>query len=428
MRGFIKRHYHWVIAIVVLLQLSVYIGCINNYTSLHIVPVSESLQISRATFSLAVSTKQLIAFVSTLFSGFLFLKFGYKKLVLTGLALGAAGYFILSSAQGPSLLFFGAAIMGLLEFACSTAGSSKLITDWFYKHRGTILGFVSASTGIGGSLFCIVLNNLILQYGWRASYRFSAILTLLLWVVLFLTIRNRPADMGLTPYGMGYRPKKKARSHTAENRWLGFTPKEMLRRPTFYMMLLGTLGICVCMYMAFNVVSPHLQDKGLSSSEAATMQSIMLLFMAAAKFFCGVLSDRIGPKPVTMLCIAATVAGLVLLATANSVTTALIAVLVFACALPATTITIPLLTPNLFGYQSSTWATGIFLSMVSLSALFSSTLSNYFYDQIGSYSPIFIISALVAAGIAVLYLVMFVLAERDKKKYHIDELMDSEVS
>lgn len=428
MRGFIKKHYHWVIAVVILLQLSVYIGFINNYTSLHIVPVSEDLQISRATFSLAVSTKQLIAFISTLFSGFLFMKFGYKKLVLTGLALGAIGYFILSCAQGPSLLFAGAAIMGLLEFACSTAGSSKLITDWFYKHRGTMLGIVSAATGIGGSLFCIVLNSLIVRYGWRASYSFSAIMTLLLGVLLFFTIRNRPAEMGLTPYGMGYRPKEKARSHTAENRWLGFTAKEMLRRPTFYMMLLGTLGICVCMYMAFNVISPHLQDKGLSSSEAASMQSIMLLFMAGAKLAYGALSDRIGPKPVMMLCIAATAAGLVLLATVTNVTSAMIAVLVFACALPATTITVPLLTPCLFGYQSSTWATGIFLSMVSLSALFSSTLSNFLYDRIGSYSPIFIASALLAVGLAVLYLVMFALAERDKKKYHIGELMDSEVS
>ena len=155
------------------------------------------------------------------------------------------------------------------------------------------------------------------------------------------------------------------------------------------------------------------------------MQSIMLLFMAAVKFACGALSDWIGPRPVVLICLTATIAGLILLATVSSLTSALIAVLVFSCALPATTITVPLLTPYLFGYQSCDWANGIFFSMVSLASLFSTTLSNFFYDKIGSYSPIFLVSAVVAAGVTVLYLVLYALAAKDKKKYHVGEFLET---
>lgn len=424
MGSWIKKHYHWIIAIVVLLEMSVYVGFLNNLTSLHIVPVTEELQISRGSFSLAISVKHLVGFFTTMVSGVLFLKFGYRKLVLWGMALGSIAYVLLAVSQSVALLAAGTFIMGLLDFVCSSTGATKIVGTWFFKYRGTVLGLVSAATGIGGSVFCIILNKIIEQYGWRASYGFCAVMVLLMGVVLFFTIRNRPSDVGLMPYGLGHSPKKKPRNSVFRPHWLGLSFNEMLRRPSFYLMILGTFLSCFCMYMAFNVVVPHLTDRGLTTTEAAAMQSLLLLAMAAAKFLTGALSDLIGPRAVTMSCLAASVAGLWLLADVSDTGSAIIAMLLFAWALPATTITVPLLTTSLFGYQSSDRAIGVFLAMVTLSSMASTPLTNILFDILGSYSPVFRVCAVATIGIIGLFAVLYILAERDKKKFHVGEIME----
>ncbi len=424
MGAWVKKHYHWVIAIVVLLEMSVYVGFLNNLTSLHLVPVTEELNISRGSFSLAISMKHLVGFFTTMVSGVLFLKFGYRKLVLGGLFLGSIAYTLLAFSQSAAMLATGTLVMGLLDFACSSTGATKIVGSWFYKYRGTVLGLVSASTGIGGSIFCIFLNKIISLYGWRASYGFCAVLVLVMGIVMLFVIRNRPADMGLMPYGLGHVPKKKPRNSVLRPHWLGLTFGEMLRRPSFYLMLLGTFFSCFCMYMAFNVVVPHLTDRGLSSADAAAMQSMLLLAMAGAKFLSGLLSDWIGPRAVTMTCLAASAGALWLLADVSDTGSAIVAMLFFAWALPATTITVPLLTTSLFGYQSSDRAIGVFLAMVTLSSMGATPLANALFDILGSYSPVFRVCAAATLGIMVMFALLYVLAERDNHKFHVGESME----
>ena len=60
-----KKNYHWLIAATALLQMFLIGGIYNNLSNLFLLPVTESLQISRSAFSLAVSMKGLFAFVST---------------------------------------------------------------------------------------------------------------------------------------------------------------------------------------------------------------------------------------------------------------------------------------------------------------------------------------------------------------------------
>ncbi len=68
--GFLKKHYHWIIVAVVLLQLFVYGGLGNTFANLHTIPVSEALGISRGEFSIPVSAKGLFGMLSTFISGF----------------------------------------------------------------------------------------------------------------------------------------------------------------------------------------------------------------------------------------------------------------------------------------------------------------------------------------------------------------------
>lgn len=418
MKGIVKKQYHWIIALVVLLELAVYVGIINNLSGIYIIPVTQELQISRGTFSLAYSARSLTSFFSILVSGAVIARYGFRPLTAIATGLAGIGICILGISQDTAALAAANGLMGLCEGFCTTAAASRIISYWFHRHQGTVLGFVSASTGIGGSLLCIFLSDIIVKHSWRASYLAAGISVVIVAVLFQFAVYQRPQDLGLRPYGEGYIPKKKQRK--TNDHWLGYSMKQLTRMPTFYLMIAATFLSCVCCYLAFYTVTPHLQDCGLSATTAASLQSIMLFAMAAAKFGCGALSDLIGAKKVTILCMLFCIVSLLLLCTINGYVWALLAVITHAIALPLTTITIPLLSSSLFGYQSHNAAVGIFLALVSAAALLSSPLANALYDILGSYNPIFLVTAVVSVGVTVLFILLFRLADRDRKAHETE--------
>ena len=77
----------------------------------------------------------------------------------------------------------------------------------------------------------------------------------------------------------------------------------------------------------------------------------------------------------------------------------------------------PLLVPSLFGYQSGPKAMGIVLAMISAAGIVANPLTNSLRDAIGSYRPVFRMTALVTVGVLVLYLVIFALAAKDRRAF-----------
>lgn len=191
--------------------------------------------------------------------------------------------------------------------------------------------------------------------------------------------------------------------------------------PNFYLTILEVFLSCLCLYIAFYVIVPYLQSRGFSESEAASMQSVMLLGMAGFKLLSGVLSDWIGAKGATGLCLAATVASFWLLISATTYPTALLAVLVFSLALPLTTVTIPLLTASLFGYSAHNTSVGIFLAMPAAAGMIAAPLTNTVYDRMGTYLPAFQAALLLSVAVFVLHILVCILAGRDRKRLEREE-------
>lgn len=414
--GIIKKNYHWVIVTVILLELAVHVGILNNISGLYIIPVTEELHISRGSFSLAYSVRSLVSFFSTLFSGVFFARYGFRKLASISLLVAAAAYALLGASQNVMMLALASAIMGLGEGFCSTAAASRMVNTWFHTHQGLILGLVTASTGLGGSLFSIVLSGSIASDGWRASYYLCGILVAAMAVLIFLTSRDHPGKMGLLPFGAGKHHGKKARKASRDH-WYGYEPKDAMKKPAFYLMIAVVFFSCTCTYAAFSAVVPHLQDCGMDATKAASMQSIMLLSLAAAKFICGLLSDSFGAKAVNVLCMVSSILGLILLAAVNSDVIAVCAVLVFSVGTVMTTITVPLLSSTIFGYHPQSSIIGVFMALVPASSVITLPLVNAIYDRIGTYRPIFMAFAGVGLATLALMFVLFTVSDRERKRY-----------
>jgi len=411
----IRRHYHWVIAFLAFMEMIVFGGLLNS-ASVFIIPISETLGVTRGSYSLATMPYSITCTLGTMFSGYLFQKFGYKKTAIASLIVVASSLVLTGTCKTLAGFCFSKILMGIGYGACFTAGTVRIVKDWFFKHQGLVVGVVTMSSGLGGSLMTIVLTELIETFNWRAANLAAAAMVAFI-AVSYLLLKDKPDEMGLKPFGYGALPENKKKARQDDHSWPGFSFQELLRHPLFYLMTASTLITCTTLYLTSGVLIPYFQDQGFSPADAALYQSIYMLALAVAKLLCGALSDKIGPKPVSIACMVCAVLGQGILSATADPVLCFIGTLFSATGLSMSSIMIPLLAAPLFGYQACLSVNGIFLAMASLASIFSSPISNLFYDRLGSYCPVFRVAAIINAAMIAVYFVMFALAKRDRASY-----------
>jgi len=411
----IKKNYHWIIAAIALLQLLIYGGAVNNYSGYHMIPVTEALGITRTAFSLANSVRAVMGVFSTLFSGFLIQRFGYRKTAAAGLAVAGAAYVLYAYMDAYWMLLLGGAMMGLANGVCATAGVSRLVNGWFRKFRGTILGLVTAATGVGSTVLGFIQTAAIEYVSWRLSFAIVAGLQLGVALLVFLLVRNTPQEMGLQPYGIeqGNIQEKKCKA----TGWHGFSMAALKKDPAFYLMLLCTFLSCTCVLATQYNLVPFLQDCGMTTTRTGRIYGTMMLLLGVVKLGLGALCDAIGAKKVAILNHVACAAGLIMIMLLPQTDIAMIgAMIVYDLSIPLTTMMFPLLSVDLFGWQAQSQYIGVIMAMTSASGIISAPIANFVRDTMGSYRPVFWGCAIASMLLIVLYGLLYALVARSRKK------------
>ena len=411
---FIKKHYHWIIAAMALLQLLIYGGAANNFSAYHMIPVSDALGISRTAFSLATSMRSIVSVFSTLFSGILLQRFGYRKVASVGLFFAGAAYVVYTLMNSYWMLLLGAVLIGLAHGICATSAVSRLLNSWFHKYRGTVLGIVTAATGVGSTLLGFIQAWAIDNVSWRMSFGFLAGLQLALAILVYLLVRSEPKDMCLRPFGDGEKLDTK-KSNTI--RWSGIPMDQLKRLPTYYFLIICALLSSMCVLATQYNLVPYFQDCGMSATRTSKIYGTMMLMLGFVKLGMGALCDAIGPKKVTLLCHISCALGLTLVLTLPQTDAAMIgALLIYDLACPVTTMLFPLLSMELFGYKAQNQYIGTIMAMTSAGNILSGPLANAVRDATGSYVPFFWFVVTISLTLVGMYAILFAMASRDKKR------------
>lgn len=403
-----KQYYHWLVAVLVFLEMIVFGGLINS-ASVYIRPISEGLGVTTTSYSVAMMPYTVSCFVATSLSGFFFTRFGYKKTTICSLIVVGISLLLTAFSKNLVMFCFSKILFGIGYGACFTAGSVRIVRDWFHKHQGLILGAVSMATGLGGSLMTILLTAVIQKSGWRAANILAAALIALV-AVLYLLLKDRPEQMGLRPFGFGQLPGATKKQQNMNGPDIPMS--KHLRRPMFYIMCACVLGSCVCIYTTTSFISPHFQSQGYTPERAAVFQSTHMLALAVVKLTVGFLHDRFGVKPVMIGCMLCAVVGQLALSITNDPTICMIAVVVLGAGLCMSSIMIPLIALPLFGNKACLQLNGIFLGLSSFSSLFSNLISSMCYDRFGVYTPVYRVAPFINLGILGVYLLMFAVVKK----------------
>lgn len=415
MKAWIHKKYHLVIAGVLFLSVGIYCGTNNVLTALFLKPVSETLQVSRASMAFAGGMGTVAVVLSTMLSSSVLRKLHYRKAAVLGFLVAGGAMFLHSYIRGLWMYAAVSVLYSMCSGICSTAGTTYEVRCWFHKHVGLTLGLVLMSTGISGSLVNIGITSVIQRLGWRVGYRVLAVMMFSVAGLIAIFIRNFPEDMGLRPYGEGA-GKGRVEKKKLPIVWAGYSARECRKLPAFWLFLFLVILSCFSVYLTFFFMSVHLQGQGFSMVQAASIHSIMLLAMAGAKLLCGEACDLIGVKRVVVVCMMIGAFSQWALMDVHSYGVAAFWAVIFSCAMPVASITVPLLADLLFGYRNQEVNSGVAIAMISVGSLIAQPVANAIYDSFGSYRIAFGIGAVLDLVSVILFLVLYSLAEKDKKR------------
>lgn len=226
----------------------------------------------------------------------------YGPRLVASLGLSVAGLGML--ATGGSGTFPAALIWRTVTGVGSGASNvpaMSLTSAWFGPK---LRGFAAGVAVSGSSLALIVLGPLLPRLldarpmdGWRLSWYLFGGFTLLLALVAWLVLRDRPEQVGLRPLGSG-----EGNAQVAESRQVSLSWSRVYRSRAVWHLgsVYAAFGFSYIIYMTF-FVRYLVGELGYSPQTAGNLFMLLGWFSLACGLLWGGLSDRIGRRAALIL-------------------------------------------------------------------------------------------------------------------------------
>jgi MFS family permease len=284
-------YYGWVVVattIVVALSTAGALGLAGAFLR----PWQREFGWSEADISSAVALRILLFGLMAPFAAALIERFGLKRILLSALAMIAAGLVgALFMTQMWQLVLLLGVIVGIGTGMTAMVMGAIVSTRWFVARRGLVLGFLGASTSTGQLVFLPLATTLESHFGWRWALAPTLISLAIAGAAVIAFMADRPADVGLPAYGAktiepapATRPKLSTSISVLGEVWR--TPVFWVLAFQFFVCGLSTNGLIQTHFIAY------CGDIGIAAVTAASVLAAMGFFDLIGTIGSGWLSDR----------------------------------------------------------------------------------------------------------------------------------------
>jgi MFS family permease len=297
--------YGWVIVAVTFMTSMLTAGITGYGLAFFIVPMSAALGVSRGAFS-SITLFRLIVFPVVPFIGRLVdRRQGPRVLIALGGALG--GVTLMGTAGVQSLWHF-LVLFGVVYGLANTVMGGMvvepaLITKWFVRKRGRAMAIGTMGISTGGFVIAPLVGWLIGAFGWQTAWLVlgAGLGVIIVPLAAFFVVRS-PEDMGLLPDGDAPMAEGASGSQPLATMERSWTLGEAMRTRAFWVLLsVQALGFGGLMPIIIHQVA-YLQDKGLDTSMAAWIATLVAFFAMAGKLPWGYLAERVHVRWVSAVC------------------------------------------------------------------------------------------------------------------------------
>ncbi len=286
-------HYGWIVAAVTFLALMTGAG-VRSAPGILIVPIEEEFHWSRSTISFAIAVNLLLYGLMGPFAAAVMERYGMRRTVPLALAMIGAGVALTAVMREPwQMVLLWGVVVGIGAGALANMLAAMVATRWFTARRGLVIGALSGSVATGQLLFLPTFASVTANYGWRATVIAIAVVVFAVLPVVVYFMRDRPADVGLAPYGEtgGPNPTPPVTGNPVA---LAFaTLRDVIHKRDFWL-LAGTFFICGA--STNGLIGTHLipacLDNGISAVTGAGLLAAMGVFNLIGTTGSGWLSDR----------------------------------------------------------------------------------------------------------------------------------------
>ncbi len=292
-------HRAWWVAAITMAALVAAAG-FRSSTGALMEPLEQDFGWSRTTTSGAVTLNLVLYGLTAPFAAALMERFGLRRVVAAALVLVSAGsgLTIVMTSAWQLWVLWGLAV-GVGTGSLALVFGAIVATRWFERHRGLVVGIFSAASSTGQLVFLPVIARLAAGPGWRWAALLVAAFALALVPLVWLLLRDRPADVGLTPYGAAADwhapPAAPAHAGAATVAWR--TLVESSRSWPFWVLL---VSFWICGWSTNGLIGTHFipaaHDHGMPATTSASLLALIGIFDIAGTLASGWLTDRVDPR------------------------------------------------------------------------------------------------------------------------------------
>jgi sugar phosphate permease len=287
-------HYGWVVVAATFLTMLVTAGAMGAPGVL-IKPLQDEFGWETSQISSALAVRLILFGLMGPFAAAFMNYFGVRKVIVFALALIGAGFVgSLFMTKLWHLLALWGVVVGFGTGLTAMVLAATVSTRWFVKHRGLVVGMLSASSATGQLVFLPLMAELTERYGWRATVFFVCAMIMVAALLVLLFMRDRPSDVNLPSVGETQVAPAPARGTLMAAL---ATPiivlKEISKTSTFWI-LFATFFICGL--STNGLIQTHFVtlcgDYGIMPVAAASVLAVMGIFDFFGTIGSGWLSDR----------------------------------------------------------------------------------------------------------------------------------------
>ena len=326
---------------------------------------------SRATVTSGNAFAKVAVGLLGFFAGWFIDRFGPRRLMLTGILMGAIALVGLSTVTSlwQFYLFY---TFNALGYMCAGPLPNQVLTArWFSKTRGKAMGFAYLGIGVGGMLVPQIAKWLNLQFGWHQALMLLGILMVMISFPMVWIVKENPEVQLIDPI----------------KEELTIPLNKIVKGWPFYLLLIGSM----CSIGAVAGTSQNLKlffslDLKYSQGQSANIISLVLLSSIIGRVLMGWLADKFPKKYVMILIYTLVAVSIPLLYFASTPGVIYLFAFIFGMGLGGDYMIIPLMAAELFGVRIMGRIMGLVLTADGLAEAFSPMLVAWLRDKSGNYA------------------------------------------
>jgi len=300
-----KIFYGWTIVGVTFLIGLTQAGVFQNVLSIFLKPMAQEFGWNRSMITGSIAAGSLAGGIISPFFGPYLDRYGPRKLAFWGITVLSGGLITLYwlSSIWQLYLFFGTGRMiasGLLSLVVTVS-----VSNWFIEKRGRAMGIAQLGSRIGIATLPLLVQFLILGFGWRMAWAVLGLVVFSLSAIpSLLFLKRRSEDIGLLPDGREEGLTKDAenissKSENDRDQIQSLENEPIWKRQQIFRTLVFWQLVTVMCIISFTGAGsnfhmyPFLTDHGLAPEVSVLVITVISACSAVGGVIIGFLAERI---------------------------------------------------------------------------------------------------------------------------------------